>query len=261
MSKRDNNLMEREVVIKVEELSLGYDKNIYSGISGVIGKGEMVALVGPNGVGKSTLLKSIATLIPYRSGKIEIYGREVDSYRREELPKLLSYLPSQSPRTRNLTLKSMLATSRYSYTNWLGQLQESEERLIERALKRVGLQQFGERDISTLSDGEFQRATIARSLVQESKVLLLDEPVAFLDIANNLAITRLLREICDNEERTILFSTHDLTQAIKLADQIWIMGYQNFHTGAPTTLIEKGAFDSMFKDSSLKFDKELLTFL
>ncbi len=248
-------------VLVLENLSLGYNKTIYSNINANASAAQTIAVLGANGTGKSTLLRSLCGILPYRSGKIELYGKEIKKYKATQLAQVVSFVPSQSPRAKNFSLFDMLATSCYSRTNWIGKIDQQDSVKIEETLVKVGLEGFGKRDISTLSDGEFQRAAIARSLVQDSHIILLDEPTAFLDIANKITITKLLANIASNEKKTIVFSTHDLQLAIKLCDKIWIMGYNGFIQDTPDRLIEKGAFDKIFKDSSLKFDSNLFTFV
>jgi iron complex transport system ATP-binding protein len=248
-------------ILRLEKLSLGYNKTIYSNINAVAVVSEMIGVVGANGTGKSTLLRSVSGILPYRSGKIELLGKRIEKYKGSKLASFVSFVPSQSPRARNFSLEDMLATSCYGRTNWIGNISREDQQIIQESVAKVGLDGYQKRDISTLSDGEFQRAAIARSLVQDSRIILLDEPTAFLDIANKIVIAKLLRNICNNEQKTIIFSTHDLQQAIKMCDRIWIMGYDRFFEGPPKELIEKGAFEHMFKDSSLKFDKSLFTFV
>lgn len=248
-------------LLVLENLSLGYNKTIYSNINANACAAQTIAVVGANGTGKSTLLRSLCGILPYRSGKIELYGKEIKKYKASQLAQVVSFVPSQSPRAKNFSLFDMLATSCYSRTNWIGKIDRQDSVKIEETLVKVGLEGFGKRDISTLSDGEFQRAAIARSLVQDSHIILLDEPTAFLDIANKITITKLLANIAANEKKTIVFSTHDLQLAIKLCDKIWIMGYNGFIQDTPDRLIEKGAFDKIFKDSLLKFDPNLFTFV
>lgn len=248
-------------VLELENVSLGYDKVIYSAINASAKSGEMIAVVGANGMGKSTLLRSLSGIIKYHRGIIRIDGENVSSYTPGELSIKISYVPSQSPRTKNLSLFDMVAAGCYNRSNWLGIIDNKEREFVNSTITKVGLTDFINRDSSMLSDGEFQRAAIARSLVQNSKIMLLDEPTAFLDIANRITTVKLLKEIASKEGKTIIFSTHDLLQAIKLCDKIWVMGHECFIEGTPGELIEKGAFDKMFKDSSLKFDSELFTFL
>lgn len=252
--------MSRELLI-MENLRLGYDREIYGPVDASASPGEMIALVGPNGVGKSTLLKSISGIQHFRSGVIRLDSRDIRKIGHTEIASLISFVPSQSPRAKNLSLFDMVSSGCFNRTNWLGETTEEDRMLIIETLDRVGLNGFAERDSSQLSDGEFQRAAIARSLVQQSGIILLDEPTAFLDIENKLIITRLLKKLATEEKRCIIFSTHDLQLAIKLCDKIWLMGSDGFHQGAPSELIENGAFDTMFKDSTLKFDKTLYTFV
>lgn len=250
-----------ERVLETNNLCLGYNKDIYREISAFASRGEIIAVVGPNGIGKSTLLKSLSGIQSFRSGEILVDGKQISSYSHSRLAEKISFVPSQSPRARNLSLFDMVATGCYNRTNWLGQVGPQEREFVIGTLERVGLSGFENRDSSKLSDGEFQRATIARALVQESKIIFLDEPTAFLDIENKLTITKLLSDIAHEESRSVIFSTHDLQLAIRHCDRIWIMGRESFSHGTPEELIEKGAFDTMFKDSPLKFDRNLYTFV
>lgn len=252
--------MSKEILI-LNGLRLGYNKEIYGQIDASACAGEMIALVGPNGVGKSTLLKSISGIQNFRSGELIINSKNTRKISHTEHSSLISFVPSQSARANNLSLFDMVSAGCFSRTNWLGETTKDDNKLIMDTLERVGLSGFALRDSSKLSDGEFQRAAIARSLVQQSGIILLDEPTAFLDIENKLVITRLLRKLAQEENRCIIFSTHDLQLAIKLCDKIWLMGSEGFREGSPEILIENGAFDTMFKDSTLKFDKTLYTFI
>ncbi|MDP3437542.1 MAG: ABC transporter ATP-binding protein [Bacteroidales bacterium] len=248
-------------IMELKKVSLGYNKVIYSEIDASASQGEMIAVVGANGMGKSTLLRSISGILRYHKGAINIMGKRIESYSPAHLAQQVTFVPSQSPRARDLSLFDMVATGCYNRSNWLGNISKEDWILILETLAKVGLKGFEKRDSSRLSDGEFQRAAIARSLVQNSRVILLDEPTAFLDIANKIIITKLLKEIALTEKKTVIFSTHDLMQALKLCDKIWVMGHTRFFEGDSAELIEKGAFDQMFKDSSLKFDSKLVTFI
>lgn len=251
----------RDIVLELQKLSIGYNKAIYNNIDASAQKGQMIAVIGANGTGKSTLLKSLSGAIPYISGEISLLGKSIKEYKASQLAQKVSFVPAQSPRAQRFSLFDMLATGCYNRSNWLGSISYEDEILIRETLNKVALSSFENRDISTLSDGEFQRAAIARSLVQNSQIILLDEPTAFLDIENKITVTKLLQKITLEQNKTIIFSTHDLQQAIKICDKIWILGHSNFITGSPTSLIEKGAFDKIFKDSSLKFNSTLLTFV
>lgn len=248
-------------VVHIKSLSLGYNKILYSNISASAQEKELIAIIGPNGAGKSTLLKSIAGLIPTMSGIIEIYGKNIKEYTAKSLSAHLSLVPSHSPKSNNLSLYDMVATGSYNRTNWLGSISQKEDKIIRDTIDKLCLTHLINHDSSKLSDGEFQRAAIARSLVQESRIILLDEPTAFLDIENKALITKLLKDIAHNERRSVIFSTHDLPLAIKMCDKIWIMGDYGFIEGNPEELIKKGAFDKIFKDSVLRFNPQALTLI
>lgn len=255
------NTIPSSEILKINNVSLGYNKVIYSQITASANSGEMIAIAGANGMGKSTLLRSISGILRYHNGEIIISGKKVEEYTPKELASEISFVPSQSPRAKNFSLLSMVSMGCYNRSNWLGQITNQDRELIMETLHKVGLGGMENRDSSQLSDGEFQRAAIARSLVQQSRIILLDEPTAFLDISNRITITKLLKEIAIKENKCIIFSTHDLLQAFKLCNKMWIMGYDNFFEGDPDLLAESGAFDKMFKNSGLKFDKNLFTYL
>ncbi len=246
-------VLKGDIILKLINVSLGYNKVIYRGINACASAGEMIAVVGANGMGKSTLLRSISGILRYMGGEIRIFDKPAESYSPAKLARHVSFVPSRSPVTKNLSLFDMVATGCYGKSDWLGQISEADRERVVNTLALVGLNGLEERDSSGLSDGEFQRAAIARSFVQDSNIILMDEPTAFLDIANKITITKLLKEIAVNENKTIIYSTHDLIQAIKSCDKIWILGQNSFYEGDPISLKEKGAFDQMFKDPSFKF--------
>lgn len=248
-------------VVELKDLTLGYNKVLFSGINATAHEGELIAIIGPNGMGKSTLLKSISSIIGVMGGEISLFAKSVDSYSHKEIASVLSLVPSNSPRTGNLSLFDMISAGTYNRTGWMGNLDDAERQNVLAVIEKVGLERYVYSDSSKLSDGEFQRAAIARSLVQQSKIILLDEPTAFLDIENKSLIIKLLKSIARDEGKSVIFSTHDLPLAIQMCDKIWVMGHGGFFEGTPNQLIEEGVFDTMFKDSSLRFDKKLLTLL
>ena len=246
-------VLKGDILLKITNVSLGYNKVIYEKIDATASAGEMIAVVGANGMGKSTLLRAISGILRYMDGRITIFDRLVESYTPAKLANHISFVPSQSLKTRNLSLFDMVATGCYGRSDWLGKISEEDKSRVVNTIKLVGLEGFETRDSASLSDGEFQRAAIARTLVQHSDIILLDEPTAFLDIENKIIITKLLKEIAVKENKSVIYSTHDLIQAIKVCDKIWILGQRSFFEGDPQSLKEKGAFDQMFKDPSFKF--------
>lgn len=272
-----------EKLIEIKNLALGFnndsrEKVIFENINASASAGELIALIGSNGRGKSTLLKSIAGLIPIfrkqnsrssdsnntssagTNGQILYNGRMIEEFSHKELSQMISFVASHTERANHLSVKDMLSINCYYKTNWLGTITESDNNRISEALAMVGLAGFEERNSFGLSDGEYQRATIAAAIVQDSSIIILDEPTAFLDIANRFIITKLLQEIAHKTGKLIIFSTHDLQLAIDMCDKIWLMASDGFYNDTPASLMESGAFEKLFTNSSMRFNKETRSF-
>lgn len=250
-------------LVAIENLDLGYgDKVIFRSINASEEGGHLIALLGSNGRGKSTLLRTIAGLEPIfndksrgsEGGKIFFKGRPLKDYTRKELSGLVGFVSANSERAEYLNVEDMVGLSSYFRTNWVGALNSEERHKIHRALKLVGLDGFEKRSCSSLSDGEYQRATIAGALVQQSEIILLDEPTAFLDVANKFLITKLLKSITA-DGKLIVFSTHDLQLALQVCDRLWIMTDGKFYDGTPQCLMEQGVMDKIFNVPGVRFDK------
>ena len=272
-----------EKLIEIKNLALGFnndsrEKVIFENINASASAGELIALIGSNGRGKSTLLKSIAGLIPIfrkqnsrssdsnntssagTNGQILYNGRMIEEFSHKELSQMISFVASHTERANHLKVKDMLSINCYYKTNWLGTITESDNRKISDALAMVGLAGFEERNSFGLSDGEYQRATIAAAIVQDSSIIILDEPTAFLDIANRFIITKLLQDIAHKTGKLILFSTHDLQLAIDMCDKIWLMATDGFYDSTPASLMESGAFEKLFTNSNMRFNTETRSF-
>ena len=272
-----------EKLIEIKNLALGFnndsrEKVIFENINASASAGELIAVIGSNGRGKSTLLKSIAGLLsifrrqePHSSdsnsrssactnGQILYNGRMIEEFSHKELSQMISFVASHTERANHLKVKDMLSINCYYKTNWLGTITESDNRKISDALAMVGLAGFEERNSFGLSDGEYQRATIAAAIVQDSSIIILDEPTAFLDIANRFIITKLLQDIAHKTGKLILFSTHDLQLAIDMCDKIWLMATDGFYDSTPASLMESGAFEKLFTNSNMRFNKQTRSF-
>ena len=183
-------------MMEVKHLSLAYGKHVLcSDISFHIGKGECLLLAGPNGCGKSTLLKTLAT------------ERRI-------------LIPTNIPKVKGFTVEEFVRTGCFQESNWAGRLNAESERRLQGALDLLGLRAQARQDISTLSDGEFQKACIAVSLTRRADILLLDEPTAFLDVGNRIMVLKTLREIARETGMGILFSSHDLHDSLSAAHRI-----------------------------------------
>ena len=255
--------MESELFIECKGLSVGYRERsvaamvVKNNISVRGMGGEMVALIGGNGIGKSTLLKTIAGFQPALSGELLVRGRSMTDFGAQELARELSFVSTEIVRVANLTVREMVGLGRFPYTNWFGQLTRNDQDIVEKAIAQVGLSGYENRFVSRISDGERQRAMIARALAQDTPIMILDEPTAFLDISNKYEIVRILHQLAADHGKCILFSTHDLSTALHMADRIWLMLNDQVVEGIPEELADKGYFDSLFqKNPHLYFDAD-----
>jgi iron complex transport system ATP-binding protein len=249
-------------MITLTNAAIGYDvtgksvKVVKSGISAYALKGELVAVIGENGVGKSTLLKTIAGFQPPVGGNVLIRGEQIGTYREKELALIMSFVSTEIIRVPNLSVFDLVSLGRYPHTNWFGKLVEEDRYLIDEAIKAVGLQGYEKRMVNHISDGERQKVMIARTLAQDTEIIVLDEPTAFLDLSNKYGIVHILHQLACEKGKTILFSTHDLTTAIAESDRIWLMLDDSVKQGAPEDLILNGNFTHLFHDEHLFFDQE-----
>ena len=205
-------------MIRIDSLTLAYKaRTILEDASLHLRKGELCALVGRNGAGKSTLLRAITS-----SDKVTINGLSVGDMKAERLAQEVAIVTTERRRVADLRAKEVVAMGRAPYTNWIGRLQDIDHQIVEEALEMVGMSNFADRLISTLSDGELQRIMIARAIAQQSAVILLDEPTAFLDIPTRFEVCRLLKRLAQSG-KTILFSTHDIDSALDVCDSVAII--------------------------------------
>ncbi|MDR2292447.1 MAG: ABC transporter ATP-binding protein [Prevotellaceae bacterium] len=252
--------------IKIENLSLGYGNSvnetheIFPPFSVTADDAQFVALVGRNGVGKSTFLRTLTGLQNIFSGNIFINGKAIKTLSRKNYAKLMSFVSTEMIRVMHLKVFDLVAMGRYTYTNLFGNLSINDEKIILDSLKMVGMSDFIWRNVSELSDGERQRVMIARSLVQDTPIMILDEPTAFLDIPNKYEIILLLKNLTRQKSKTIIFSTHDINIALQLADKIWLMANRKMYEGTPSQLIQASAFDEMLADTSLKIENGEIKF-
>ena len=251
----------QQVNITVRNLSVGYKKGknfvaIKEGINVNAHSGELIALIGSNGIGKSTLLRTLTGFQKALSGEILFNDRKLGSFSIKELARVLSFVSTEAIRVQNLRVWELLAMGRYPYTNLMGTLTDEDNRIIQRAIQQVGLSGYEDRMIDQISDGERQRAMIARTLVQDTPLIILDEPTAFLDIRNKYEIIHLLHNFVKTENKTVLFSTHDLNISTSEVDKIWLMLDDKVVEGAPEDLILAGNFDQMFHSDKVYFNGE-----
>ncbi len=249
-------------IISLDRFAIGYqkDNDLLRNLTLSVNRGEMVALIGRNGTGKSTLLKSIIGLLAPLHGACLYEGTPFTAYTLPERARRISYVSSQLTQLPSLRVSELVALGRMPYTGWMGRLSSKDETLVKQALKEVQLTSYAERPLEYLSDGERQRAMIARALVQDTPVMVLDEPTAFLDIPNTYELISLLSRFRDGG-KSIIYSTHDLETAMQCADKMWVIHEDRVLEGAPEDLGLSGLFSELFSSSGITYDEHAGRFL
>ncbi len=243
--------MKQEETIRIEGLSIGYRskhgvKTVAEGISDSIRSGEMTCLLGVNGAGKSTLLRTLSGFLPPLAGEISLLGKPLSSYRERELATVIGVVLTEKSNLQNMTVTELVGMGRSPYTGFWGRLSAADRHKVEESLALVGIAPLRDRMVQTLSDGERQKVMIAKALAQETPLIFLDEPTAFLDYPSKVEILHLLHRLSHEMGKTVFLSTHDLELALRVADRVWLMSKQGeVRTGSPENLIvdpETGRF-------------------
>ena len=268
--------MEKETII-LKELSIGYHaKNgtriVAEGINAAIRQGELTCLLGANGVGKSTLLRTLSAFQPKLGGEIIIRSQEsgdrsqeIDALTDKELSRMIGVVLTEKPDIRNMTVRELVALGRSPYTGFWGTLHDDDWQVVDEAIDAVRIDGLRERMVHTLSDGERQKVMIAKALAQQTPVIFLDEPQAFLDFPSKVEVMQLLRRLAIEAQKTIFLSTHDFELALQVADKLWLMEIgdrsqeSGVSIGTPRELAQNGALARYVERPGITFDAETLT--
>ena len=252
----------KQETIHIKNLCIGYPgkgdvKVVASDICAGINSGELTCLLGANGVGKSTLLRTLSAFQPRLSGEIRIEGKDISSYTDKQLSKVISVVLTEKCDIRNMSAVELIGLGRSPYTGFWGTLSKEDKAMVDHAIELVGISHLAHRMVHTLSDGERQKVMIAKALAQETPVIYLDEPTAFLDFPSKVEMMQLLHLLSRQTDKTIFLSTHDLELALQIADKIWLMDKVNGVTiGTPEDLSLDGSLSCFFARKGIAFDLE-----
>lgn len=247
-------------LFNIQNLSLGYKNSkkiniILQNLNLKAKKGELIALIGINGSGKSTLIKSILSIIKPIEGNIYISGKDISNINQKEKAKLISFVSTEIINISKFKVRDLIALGRFPHTNWIGKLNEIDKKNISDSIKLLDINNLTDKFLNELSDGERQKVMIARALTQNTDIILLDEPTAFLDLKNKYQLVYSLYQLSKLENKLIIFSTHDINIALKLCDKIWLIDNKTVISETPEDLILNNKFDEIFSADKLLFNK------
>ena len=253
--------MSRVAVIESPDLVIGYTqkgakrKIVHDLLELQLFAGELTSLLGLNGAGKSTLLRTLGGFQPALKGKIFVNGRPLSDYSQSEQSRMIGIVLTEKTNAGGITVQELVALGRHPYTGFFGQLQAIDKQIVAESLKATGMTEKASQFIAELSDGERQKAMIAKVLAQQCPIILLDEPTAFLDITSRIETMSLLRRLAVEQGKAILLSTHDLELAIQMSDRLWLMEKKRqLACGTPEDLILSGTFETFFSKKGITFD-------
>jgi len=245
--------------LRTRELAIGYTRQnqvsvVQQHLNLELHQGEMVCMIGPNGCGKSTLLRTLAGLQKSISGTIFINGEDLTTLTVQEKAESLALTLTDKVDVDKMKVHEIVEMGRYPYTNRFGKLTDEDRQIVANALEKVHLTEKTNRCLNELSDGERQRAMIAKVLAQATPLLLFDEPTAHLDLPNRVAIMLLLSKLAKTTGVSILLSTHELELAMQVSDKLWLMSDAGVDVGTTDELIAQGSFERVFQSNLFSFD-------
>ncbi len=240
--------------IRLDDVAIGYGRHVVAnGLKATLAGGSLVCLLGANGAGKSTLLRTIGGFQPALGGQVTVGGVPVGRMGAAQLSQSMSVVLTERIDVYGLTVRDLVGMGRAPYTGFWGTLQADDRRMVDLAMRQVGIGSLADRQVRSLSDGERQKAVIAKALAQHTPVILLDEPTAFLDFPSKVDTLRLLSRLAHDMQKAVLLSTHDVELALQLADGLWLMDGRGLSVGTPRELAADGTIARFFECQGVEF--------
>lgn len=235
-------------MIEISNLTIGYGQRVLlDGVGAHVASATLNALIGRNGSGKSTLLRVLAGLGGYSRGSVALAGVELSAMTPQRLARTVAFVTTERVRVANLRCRDVVALGRAPFTNWFGRMQPGDEHAVLDALRLVGMEEYARRTMDTLSDGERQRIMIARALAQDTPLILLDEPTSFLDLPSRYELVELLTRLAHDEQKCVVYSTHELDIALSHSDAIMLIDTPRLHYLPAAEMASGGLVDRLFR--------------
>lgn len=247
-------------ILSTNDLTIGYHKGkntttILSSLNITLERGKLVALIGANGIGKSTLLRTITGNQTPLGGQVLLNQKPLNSFNKRELSRILGIVNTDRTQAGGLTVRELVSLGRQPYTGFLGILSQNDRTIVEESMHDSGIDHKADSYLAELSDGERQKVMIAKALAQNTPIIILDEPTAFLDVESRMEIMLLLHRLAHKHNKAILLSSHDLSQAVMLADELWIITHdRQLISGNTEDLVLAGTMDSIFSSQHISFN-------
>lgn len=250
-----------KIILETSNLNIGYKSRketvtIAENLNLNLSSGKLISLIGANGIGKSTLLRTITGIQQPLAGNVFLNDKNINTYKPVDLAQNLSLVLTENLPPSNLSVFELVALGRQPYTNWIGTLTPTDIEKVQEALELTQIEHLAQKKHYEISDGQLQKVLIARALAQDTPLIILDEPTTHLDLLHKVALFKLLKKLTQETQKCILFSTHDIDLAIQLSDEMIIMTQNLVVQDEPCNLITKGSFATLFKDEHIIFDAE-----
>ncbi|MDR1623485.1 MAG: ABC transporter ATP-binding protein [Tannerellaceae bacterium] len=254
-------MSERTPVIEAAGLRIGYvlrngkKKVVHSGLNLKLYAGEVTCLLGLNGAGKSTLLRTLGGFQQALSGEVLLQGKPLSAFSQAERSLAVGVVLTDRTHAGGITVYELVSLGRHPHTGFFGRLKKRDRDIITHSLQAAGISHKASGYVAELSDGERQKAMIAKALAQQCPIIILDEPTAFLDVTSRIGTMALLRRLAREQQKTILLSTHDIEAAIQMGDRLWLLEKERpLACGTPEDLILGGLFETFFHKDDIRFD-------
>jgi iron complex transport system ATP-binding protein len=250
-------------ILQTHDMAVGFGQGskrttLLKGLNLKLEQGSLVALLGRNGAGKSTLIRAITCDNAPIEGSVEIDGNPSSLITKHQLSRLVALVATERIMGGAFTISELVALGRQPHTGFLGRLSKHDKEVVNQCLEAVGISHKAQQHVASLSDGERQKAMIAKVLAQETPIIVLDEPTAFLDVASRIETMQLLHKLAHEQNKAVLLSSHDISQSLLLADELWVItSDHDVITGSTETVVMSGAMDRVFGDTSIFFNGNL----